>query len=189
MNDDPRPARDADLEAVARIVRAAYAPYIPRIGRPPGPMGDDYSALIRAGRVHVIDHAGIVQGVLVLIPQDGALLLDNVAVAPAAQGAGLGRRMLAFAERTAVRAGYRAIRLYTNEAMTENIALYERAGYVETHRAEETGLRRVYMVKALACVQPRDDGRCGHAVDRARGSGRAPLNAPPPAASARCRWP
>ena len=33
--------------------------------------------------------------------------------------------------------------------MTENIALYSRIGYVETHRAEEKGLRRVYMTKSL----------------------------------------
>lgn len=77
------------------------------------------------------------------------MLLDNVAVAPEAQGTGLGRRMLAFAERAAVEAGYGTINLYTNEAMTENIALYTRLGYAETHRAEEKGLRRVYMRKPL----------------------------------------
>ena len=34
--------------------------------------------------------------------------------------------------------------------MTENIALYARLGYAETHRAEEKGFRRVYMAKPLA---------------------------------------
>ena len=77
------------------------------------------------------------------------MLLDNVAVAPAAQGLGLGRRLLEFAEHTAVALGYRYIRLYTNEAMTENIALYSKIGYSETHRAEEMGLRRIYMTKLL----------------------------------------
>ena len=33
--------------------------------------------------------------------------------------------------------------------MTENIRLYTRTGYVETHRAEERRLRRVYMRKVL----------------------------------------
>jgi ribosomal protein S18 acetylase RimI-like enzyme len=77
------------------------------------------------------------------------MLLDNVAVAPDAQGSGLGRRMLEFAERVAAERGYGAIKLYTNEAMTENIALYRRIGYAETHRIEEKGLRRVYMRKPL----------------------------------------
>jgi ribosomal protein S18 acetylase RimI-like enzyme len=72
-----------------------------------------------------------------------------VAVAPEVQGSGLGRLMLEFAEQAAIKAGYHAIRLYTNEAMTENIALYSRIGYAETHRVEEKGLRRVYMRKPL----------------------------------------
>jgi hypothetical protein len=33
--------------------------------------------------------------------------------------------------------------------MTENIALYSRIGYTETHRAEEQGLKRVFMVERL----------------------------------------
>ena len=112
-------------------------------------MLDDYAGLIHQGRAHVAERDGVVQGLLVLIPQDDAMLLDNVAVAPEAQGSGLGRLMLEFAERAAIEAGYRAITLYTNEAMTENIALYTRIGYAETHRVEEKELRRVYMRKPL----------------------------------------
>ena len=84
-----------------------------------------------------------------LIPQEDAMLLDNVAVAPSAQGLGLSRKMLKFAEAAAVGAGYRLIRHYTNEAMTENIELYTRVGYSETHRVEEKGLRWVYMTKHI----------------------------------------
>jgi ribosomal protein S18 acetylase RimI-like enzyme len=58
--------------------------------------------------------------------------------------------MLEFAERAAQDAGLRSIRLYTNEAMTENISLYSRIGYSETHRTEEKGLRRIYMTKQLS---------------------------------------
>ena len=118
-------------------------------------MLDDYGTLIDAGYVHVAVRDGVLQGILVLIPQDGAMLLDNVAVAPEAQGSGLGRLMLEFAESEALKAGYHAITLYTNEAMTQNIALYSRIGYAETHRVEERGLRRVYMRKPL------DDLRSG----------------------------
>lgn len=145
-----RPATRDDLAAVQEIVRTAYAPYIARIGREPGPMLDDYAAMIGASQVHVGIRDGAVQGILVLIPQDGTMLLDNVAVAPEARGTGLGRLLIEFAERTAIEAGHSAIKLYTNEAMTENIALYARLGYAETHRVEEQGLRRVYMRKPLA---------------------------------------
>lgn len=146
----PRLASLQDRSAVEDVVQRAYAHYVSRIGKPPGPMLDDYAALIADGRVNVIEQGGAMRAIVVLIPQEDALLLDNVAVVPEAQGSGLGRTMLQFAERSALEAGYRCIRLYTNEAMTENIALYLRLGYVETHRAEEHGLKRVYMVKTLA---------------------------------------
>ncbi len=149
MTPRPRVATAGDRPAVEAIVSAAYSPYVPRIGRKPGPMLDDYAALIREGRVYVVDRGGAVKGILVLIPEQDAMLLDNVAVAPDAQGSGVGRVMLQFAEKAAMEAGYATVRLYTNEAMTENLELYAKIGYAETHRAEEKGLRRVYMAKAI----------------------------------------
>jgi ribosomal protein S18 acetylase RimI-like enzyme len=149
MNQDLRAATNDDLEAVEGVVRSAYSKYVLRIGREPEPMLDDYNRLIQGGYVHVAEHNGIVRGVVVLIPQEDSMLLHNVAVSPSAQGLGLGRRMLEFAERAAANAGYKSIRLYTNEAMRENIELYTRIGYLETHRVEEKGLRRVYMTKQL----------------------------------------
>ncbi|TSD77867.1 GNAT family N-acetyltransferase [Pseudomonas sp. KBS0710] len=144
-----RPATANDSTAIEAIVQAAYAPYIERIGRKPGPMLEDYPQLIEGGGVHVLDHAGQVQGFVILRHTETALLLDNLAVAPQAQGLGFGRQLMDFAERQALDAGYSAIRLYTNEMMTENLALYSRRGYVQTHRTEEHGLRRVYMIKHL----------------------------------------
>lgn len=150
MHPDPRPAILADRQAIEEIVRQAYSPYISRIGRQPGPMSDDYEVLIGDGRVYVVELEGAIQGLLVLIPEQDAMLLDNVAVAPSAKGTGIGRSLLEYAEHLARAAGYRFIRLYTHETMTENIALYSRIGYTETHRAEEKGLNRVFMVKHLA---------------------------------------
>ena len=77
------------------------------------------------------------------------MLLDNVAVHPDMQGRGYGRALIAFAERVSIERGFTAIRLYTNEVMVENVRFYERLGFVETHRAEEKGFRRVYMTKPL----------------------------------------
>lgn len=112
-------------------------------------MLDDYAALIGNRHVHVLCDEGGVCGVLVLFPDDHAMLLDNVAVHPGKQGRGYGRALIAYAEKTARERGLRTIRLYTNEAMVENIALYESLGFVETHRAEESGFNRVYMTKLL----------------------------------------
>jgi DNA-binding MarR family transcriptional regulator len=53
-------------------------------------------------------------------------------IAPSARGLGLGRRLLAELEEHARRRGARAVRLETNRALVEAIALYRSAGYVET---------------------------------------------------------
>jgi ribosomal protein S18 acetylase RimI-like enzyme len=88
-------------------------------------------------------------GFAIIIAQPGYLLLDNVAVLPAAQGRGIGARLLALAEEQARGLGLREIRLYTNEAMTENLAYYPRHGYAETHRAEQDGFNRVFFRKPV----------------------------------------
>ncbi len=145
-----RPARAADLDAARRIVAAAYAPHAARMGKRPGPMDDDYAARIAEGAVHVIegDDGGVI-GLVVLLPQDDAMLLDNVAVAPEAQGLGIGRRLVAFAEAEARRQGFGVLWLYTHESMVENMAFYRSAGFAETHRVTERGFERVYFGKGL----------------------------------------
>ena len=144
-----RKATEADRAAVEEIVRLAYDGYVSRMGRRPGPMDDDYAALIEAGLVEVLVDEERIRGLLVLIPEDGLMLLNNIAVHPDARGKGLGRLLLEQAERRAREANCIAIRLYTHETMTENIALYSRIGYCETHRATEKGLARVFMTKPL----------------------------------------
>lgn len=144
-----RLATPQDIAKIEAIALAAYSPYIERIGCKPAPMLDDYARHVAAKRVYVLDHEHALGGFVVLVDTEEYLLLDNVAVCPAAQGQGYGRQLLEFAEQHAREADYPSIRLYTNEAMRENIALYTRRGFVETHRVEENGLRRVYMSKSL----------------------------------------
>jgi ribosomal protein S18 acetylase RimI-like enzyme len=145
-----RRADPADRAAVELIVQAAYSIYIERIGKPPGPMLDDYEHLIAAETVHVCDGPdGAVAALIVLLPKRDHLLLDNIAVRPDRQGLGLGRRLIAFAENETRRLGFAEIRLYTHEMMTENIALYARLGFVETGRGHVDGYDRVFMTKRL----------------------------------------
>jgi GNAT superfamily N-acetyltransferase len=156
MGDIPaiRLATSADRTAIETIVREAYGIYIARMGKEPGPMLGDYGALIGKRRVHVLDVDSKVLGLVVLIPEADVMLLDNVAVASEAQGKGYGRRLIEFAEDEARRQGFRFIRLYTNALMSENLSLYSRLGYVETHRGEEKGFARVYLRKSLAGPEP-----------------------------------
>lgn len=145
-----RAARATDTAAIEAIVDAAYSTYVERIGKPPGPMLDDYAARIDAGLVCVLEDAeGTVAAIIVLIPKTDHLLLDNVAVRPDRQGNGLGRALIAFAEAEARRLGFAELRLYTHEKMTENIALYARLGFVETGRGQQAGYARVFMRKRI----------------------------------------
>ncbi|MCW2885866.1 MAG: hypothetical protein QOE54_4892 [Streptosporangiaceae bacterium] len=149
---DIRPATAADTSAVREVVQAAYLPWGEIIGMRPLPMEADYPALINAERVWVTGDApgGPISALIVLIPEDGVLLVDNVAVHPSAQGRGLGRGLLAFAEDRARSLGLRALRLYTNEKMTSNIALYESLGYHRTDRETIEGRHAVHLRKVLS---------------------------------------
>jgi len=138
-----------DVTAVRAVVEAAYAPYVPRIGREPAPMTADYESLVAADEVWVGETDGRVVGVLVIRASEDVLELENVAVDPLAQGLGHGRAFVSFAENHAREGGLTAVELYTNEAMVENLALYPKLGFVETERRVEDGFRRVYFRKTL----------------------------------------
>jgi ribosomal protein S18 acetylase RimI-like enzyme len=144
-----RGATPADREPIQRLVEAAYGGYVETIGRRPAPMDADYAAQIAAGRVTVAERDGAVVGLLVLVPLDDHLLVENVAVDPAAQHGGLGRRLMDRAEDEARALGLSELRLYTNELMTANVAWYPRLGYRETERRTESGFSRVFFAKRL----------------------------------------
>ena len=139
----------ADVPAIERIVHDAYMKYVDRIGKPPGPMLDDYAARVAAGEVSVCAEGDAIAGILVLEPAADHLLLDNIAVAPAWQGRGVGRLLLDFADAEARRVGHAELRLYTHVLMHENIALYTKLGWQEYGRGEQAGFQRVFMRKPV----------------------------------------
>jgi ribosomal protein S18 acetylase RimI-like enzyme len=144
-----RPAVGADVDTLLMIAVAAYQHYVPRIGRAPAPMTADYAGAVRRGQAWVAVEHGEIAGFAILVSQPGYLLLENVAVRPAAQGRGIGARLMALAEEQARSLRLSEIQLYTNEAMTENLAYYPRYGYVETHRTQQDGFHRVFFRKRL----------------------------------------
>jgi ribosomal protein S18 acetylase RimI-like enzyme len=144
-----RRAGTADLGAIETLVDAAYAKYVERIGRPPAPMTADYATLLATSRVWVLDQDAAIVGLLVTEDKGDHLFLDVIAVAPDTQGSGYGRQLMARAEADAAEQGRTEIRLYTNQAMTENLTFYPRLGYHETGRGGQDGFRRVFYAKAI----------------------------------------
>ncbi|MEU0498108.1 GNAT family N-acetyltransferase [Mycobacterium sp. NPDC006124] len=138
-----------DIDGIRRLVTESFGKYVGRIGRPPAPMVADYAALLDTSRVWVVDLDGEIAGVLVTEARPDHLLLDVVAVAPAAQGEGLGRLLLRRADDDARERGLPEIRLCTNAAMTENLDYYPRRGFRETGRGVQDGYRRVFFAKTV----------------------------------------
>jgi ribosomal protein S18 acetylase RimI-like enzyme len=140
-----RGATADDAARMRAIALAAYAKYVPRIGREPAPMGADYEAAVAASCAVVIEAAGSVLGYMIAWPETDAYFIDNIGVDPACQGGGLGRHLIDHAVLQADRLGLPALSLYTNALMSENLAMYAHIGFVETHRALEKGFHRVHM--------------------------------------------
>lgn len=145
-----RVATPQEAHEIAGLVNAAYAKYIERIGQKPAPMLADYEALVAQGVVYVLPGDSELRAALVMMPDDEGMFLENIAVHPDFQGRGLGRELMAFVERLAREQGLAGVHLYTNEAMTENLAFYPRLGYQEIGRRAEDGYRRVFFLKRLA---------------------------------------
>ena len=143
------PVRAGDGDAMRELARDAYGVYVQRIGREPAPMTADYAAIAASGRGLLAWNEAVLAGMLVTRLEEDALLIENVAVSPMFQGKGLGAALLVEAERIARDHGLDCVRLYTNEAMTENLSFYTRRRFMETHRASEGGFRRVFFAKRI----------------------------------------
>jgi ribosomal protein S18 acetylase RimI-like enzyme len=117
-----RPAEPADAVAISDIVRAAYAKWV------------------ADGRI-----VGMIETMLA----DDHLWIENVCVAPQAQGRGIGRLLLERAEQKALEAGRSELRLLTNGAFEANVSLYKSQGYKIDREEPFMGGMTVYMSKRL----------------------------------------
>jgi ribosomal protein S18 acetylase RimI-like enzyme len=144
-----RQAVAADVGAIEALTRAAYAKWVPVIGREPRPMTADYRQAVANHRFDLVHLDGTLAALIETTPQPDHLLIVNVAVSPAFQGRGLGRRLMAHAEQLTAAAGLGETRLYTNKLFAENLRLYGRLGYrVDREETLEVGTV-VHMSKPL----------------------------------------
>ncbi|MEM9224608.1 MAG: GNAT family N-acetyltransferase [Pseudomonadota bacterium] len=131
------------------VAEAAFAPYVPVIGKRPAPMDEDRRSAIASDEALVAVFDGVVAGYAIyrLAVPDAELI--TVAVDPKMQRQGLGRALMGAVEDKARGAGATTLNLYTNAKMLENLALYPALGFAEIGRRYEAGFNRVYFSKTL----------------------------------------
>ena len=145
-----RRATAADATNVHALTRAAYAKWVPIIGREPIPMTADYD---RAVVDHIIDlweENGELLALIEIVRGSGHLSIENIAVRPDQQGKGLGSKLLDHAENLALSLGLDELRLYTNAAFASNLSFYSRRGYQEYQRGSRLpGSVTIFMRKRI----------------------------------------
>jgi len=151
---ETRRALLSDAPAVREVTRAAYAKWVSVIGREPTPMTVDYGARVRDHRIELLHVGSRLAALIELVPEAAHLLIENVAVLPAFQGQGYGRRLLAHAEAVAASLGLSAMRLYTNLLFAENVQFYSRLGYKVDREEPFKGGTTVHMSKQLHPANP-----------------------------------
>ena len=98
---DIRTANRDDLDFVIQCANAAYALYVPRIGRKPMPMVADFAAELARDHLEILQCEGEPVGYLVSFAQKDHLFIENVALHPDHQGGGLAGQLFAQLERRA----------------------------------------------------------------------------------------
>jgi len=151
-----RLAQLEDAPALNLLLEAAFLDYVRGLGKDwPGPY-DWLEPRLAAREVFVATDGEQILGALVLSQDAGAgrLTVDILAVAPEAQGRGVGRTLLAYAEGIARRAGHREMALHTVAKYTQLVGLYESVGFALSHLGPrpkgDDGFPRAFMIKPLS---------------------------------------
>jgi len=149
-----RAALPSEFADADRVLRAAFTPYLARLGREiPADYYKWLPASIERGDVFVAEENGRIVGVAATERREADLFLDRLAVDPSKQGSGLGRWVLQRLDEVAHARGDRTISLVTAEMMDHLVRLYGSHGFEIVHRGPpdhgKDARIRVRMVKTL----------------------------------------
>jgi GNAT superfamily N-acetyltransferase len=86
-------------------------------------------------------------GCIFLRPETDCLYVGKLAIAPEAQGRGIGRQLLTLAEETASALGLPALRLETRIELIENHAVFGRWGFEKTAENTHPGFARTTSIE------------------------------------------
>lgn len=152
---DLRAAVASDQQAVVALQFAAFAENRVVLGAEPLPLLGAYDAIFadaRAWQVWLAEVAGALAGVLILQPRLDDLYIWSIGTAPAHRGRGIGRFLLAQAERQAVALERPLLRLSTGQKLAGNVAWYGRAGFTVEREEKMSDRVLVHMAKRMSAL-------------------------------------
>ena len=138
-----------DIDLIRDFTRAAYAKWIPLIGREPLPMAADYETAIREHRFDLLYKEDALAALIETITRSDHLHIQNLCVSPEFQRLGLGSQLLNYAQDLAVEEKRDRLRLDTNKRFTGNVDLYLRHGFKIDWEKPVDGGFHIHMVKRI----------------------------------------
>ncbi|OBZ97094.1 acetyltransferase [Pararhizobium polonicum] len=136
----------ADWDALLALILASFAYMHPRIDPPSSALRLTRQSLqekARAEKSYAAVDSGRLLGCVFCKPEPpDCLYIGKLAVAPEAQGKGVGRILLQAAEDHAVECGFSSLRLETRIELAENHRVFARWGFVRTAQAAHPGFSR-----------------------------------------------
>lgn len=126
--------RLGDAEAVAGLIRAAFAVLEEAVDPLPSALGEtagSVAAGLADGGGCGVWVAGELVGAVLWQPRGGGLYVGRLSVHPDRRGQGIARRLMAAAEQAARDAGLPRLLLSTRLALVGNRALFAACGFVE----------------------------------------------------------
>ena len=128
-----RRAVEGDADAIADILSVAFAEfksdYTPEAYSVVTPPADEIRGRFAEGPMWVAVREGELAGTVSAVPEPDWLYIRSMAVMPAAQGSGIGKRLMTAVEEYAIENGFDTLFLYTTNFSADAIRLYEKLGF------------------------------------------------------------
>ncbi|MBP1857652.1 GNAT family N-acetyltransferase [Rhizobium herbae] len=151
MNLLPIDEKFEDWDDLLALILASFAYMHPRIDPPSSALRLTLQSLKEKARVEkayaAVDNGRLLGCVFCKPEPPDCLYIGKLAVAPDAQGKGVGRILLQAAEDHAVECGFSGLRLETRIELEENHHVFSRWGFVRTAEAAHPGFTRPTFVE------------------------------------------
>lgn len=159
-----RPVRllpgDPALGAVLTLIQATFAYMDGRID-PPSSMHrltlEKLDAYATSGEVWAIGAPP--RACFILTPREDSLYIGKIAVAPAARGRGMARRLVDLADRRARQLGLPWLELQSRVELVDNHAVFSALGFQVTGETAHPGFSQPTSLTFRRPVRPRPEGR------------------------------